>query len=185
MTMTVIPHKTPCLRCVFAEMPPAGSAQTCDTAGVVQPIISIIAAVQVAEAFKILTGNFEKLHNSLMQFDVWENDWRKIKLGAPDENCQTCGKGEFAVLNAENADFEAVLCGRDAVQIAARNKTQLDLPDLAKRLAVVGAVKQNEYLVRFNTGEFEITVFRDARAIVRGTDDITVARSLYAKFVGN
>ena len=185
VTMTVIPHKTPCLRCVFAEMPTAGSAQTCDTAGVVQPIISVVAAVQVAETFKILTGNMNKLHNSLMQFDVWENDWRKIKLGAPDASCRTCGKKEFAVLNAENADFEAVLCGRDAVQIAVQNKTSINLPDLAKRLAAVGAVKQNEYLVRFNTGEFEITVFADARAIVRGTDDVTVARSLYAKFIGN
>jgi adenylyltransferase/sulfurtransferase len=184
VTMTIQPNETPCLRCVFEEMPPAGSAATCDTAGVIQSVISIVAAVQVAEALKILTGNFAKLHRSLMQFDVWENEWRKIKLGKPNADCPACGLRKFDSLNAEAANFEAVLCGRNAVQIAPPSQTQIDLPSLAEKLKAVGAVKQNEYLVRLTTGEFEITIFRDARAIIGGTDDASVARSLYARFVG-
>lgn len=185
VTMTVIPNSTPCLRCIFEEMPPAGGAQTCDTAGVIQPVISLVVAVQTVEAIKILIGNIEKLHNSLMQFDVWQNDWRKIKLGAPNVDCPTCGKREFENLNAENTNFEAVLCGRDAVQIAAPSAASIDLKNLAAKLEKIGATRANEYLVRFDAGEFEITIFRDARAIVRGTDDVTVARSLYAKYVGS
>ncbi|MEP6925766.1 MAG: ThiF family adenylyltransferase [Pyrinomonadaceae bacterium] len=185
VTMTIRPHQTPCLRCVFEEMPPAGSTATCDTAGVIQPIINVVAASQVAETFKILTGNFDKLHGSLMQFDVWENEWRKIKLGLPNPNCPTCGKHKFESLNAENSGFQAVLCGRNAVQIAPPQPTKIDLENLAKRLQNITELKLNEYLLRFSVAEYEVTVFRDARAIIRGTDDATVARSIYAKFIGS
>lgn len=184
VTMTIRPNETPCLRCVFEEMPPAGSAQTCDTAGVIQPIISIVAAFQVVEALKILTGNIGKLQNGLMQFDVWQNEWRKIKLGNPLIDCPTCGEKRFEMLNADQNGFEAVLCGRDAVQIAPPGKTQIDLESLAARLKNLGEVKQNEYLVRLKVGENEITIFGDARAIIRGTDDLSVARTLYARYVG-
>jgi adenylyltransferase/sulfurtransferase len=184
-TMTIFPHETPCLRCIFEEMPGAGSAPTCDTAGVIQPIISSISAIQTTEALKILTGNVGKLHKSLMQIDVWNNDWRKIKLGKPNDDCETCAKRNFEFLDAEASEFSAVLCGRNAVQIAPPGKSQIDLPQLAERLKNLGEVKQNEYLVRFTAGANELTVFADARAIIRGTDDLAVARSLYAKFVGS
>lgn len=184
VTMTVQPEITPCLRCVFEEMPAAGSSPTCDTAGVIQPIISVVAAVQVAESLKFLTGNSEKLHRSLMQFDVWQNEWRKIRLGEPNPECQTCGQRKFESLNADSNDFEAVLCGRDAVQIAPRGATEIDLEGLAQKLKNVGEVKVNEYLLRFNAGEIELTVFRDARAIIRGCDDTAGARSVYARFIG-
>jgi adenylyltransferase/sulfurtransferase len=183
-TMTIIPNETTCLRCIFEEMPGAGSSPTCDTTGVIQPIISTISAVQTTEALKFLTGNVAKLHRSLMQFDVWQNDWRKIKLGKPNADCKTCGQRNFEFLEAETQEFSAVLCGRNAVQIASPKQTQIDLENLAERLKNLGEVKQNEYLVRFISGEFELTVFRDARAIIRGTDDVSTARSLYAKFVG-
>lgn len=185
VTMTIQTGKTPCLRCVFEEMPPAGSAATCDTAGVIQPIISIVTAVQTTEALKILTGNCSKLHNSLMQFDVWQNEWRKIKLGKPQADCLACGQRKFENLEAENSNFEAVLCGRNAVQIAPPVSGEIDLERLARRLANVADLKKNEYLLRFSVNEFEITVFRDARAIVRGTDDVSVARSLYSRFIGS
>ena len=184
-TMTIIPRKTPCLRCIFEEMPGAGSAPTCDTAGVIQPIIASVSAIQTTEALKILTGNFDKLHQSLIQIDVWQNDWRKIKLGKPNADCQTCGRGNFEFLAAENAEFSAVLCGRDAVQIQPPTPTAIDLNDLKEKLKNLGEVKQNEYLLRLTVGDFELTVFRDARAIIRGTDDVTRARSLYAKYVGS
>jgi molybdopterin/thiamine biosynthesis adenylyltransferase len=183
-TMTILPNKTPCLRCIFEEMPGAGSSPTCDTAGVIQPIIAVVSSVQVSEALKVLVGKTEKLHKSLMQFDVWQNDWRKIKLGAPNEDCKTCGKRIFEFLDGETADFSAVLCGRDAVQISPPNQAQIDLSSLAAKLENLGAVKQNEYLLRLNIEDYELTVFRDGRAIIRGTDDISQARSIYAKFIG-
>src|SRR5918993_5854265 len=94
VTMTVRPHQSPCLRCVFEETPPAASAETCDTAGVIMPIISIVAAVQTSEALKVLTGNTDALHGALMQFDVWRNEWRRIKLGAPSPDCPTCAHAQ-------------------------------------------------------------------------------------------
>jgi len=183
-TMTVIPGETPCLRCIFEEMPDAGSSPTCDTAGVIMPIIATVSAVQVAEALKLLVGDTASLHGSLMQFDVWANDRQRIKLGAPNPECRACGERKFDFLDADAPEFSAVLCGRNAVQIAPPRQTSLDLEQLAERLQFVVAVNQNEYLLRFTAGEHEMTVFRDGRAIVKGTDDVSVARSLYAKFVG-
>ncbi len=183
-TMTIFPNQTPCLRCIFEEMPDAGSSPTCDTAGVIQPIITSISAIQTTEALKILTGNLDALHKSLIQIDVWNNDWRKIKLGKPNEDCETCVKGNFEFLNAESNEFSAVLCGRNAVQIAPPRPTRLDLQNLAERLKAHGELKQNEYLLRLNVENYELTVFKDARAIIRGTDDISAARSIYARFVG-
>jgi adenylyltransferase/sulfurtransferase len=149
------------------------------------PIISVVAAVQVAEAIKLLTGQTEDLHRALMQFDVWRNEWRKINPGPPSPDCPTCAVGRFETLEAASGEFAAVLCGRDAVQISPAQVTQLNLRELAERLRVTGEVKFNEYLLRFRTGDFELTVFQDARSIIRGTSEITTARSLYAKYIGN
>ncbi len=183
-TMTIHPNETPCLRCIFEEMPDPGSAPTCDTAGVIMPIITSISAIQTTEAIKILTGNLDKLHRSLIQVDVWQSDWRKIKLSTPNEDCETCGKRNFELLEGDSQELFTTLCGRDAVQISAPKPTKLDLSILADKLKNLGEVKQNEYLVRFKIDGFEITVFQDARAIIKGTDDLTRARSLYAKYIG-
>ncbi|HQX55030.1 MAG TPA: ThiF family adenylyltransferase [Pyrinomonadaceae bacterium] len=184
-TMTIIPGKTPCLRCVFDEMPDAGSAPTCDTAGVIMPIITTISAVQVAEALKLLIGKIDALHGSLMQFDLWANDRQSIKLVEPNPDCRTCGLRIFDYLDTETPEFSAALCGRNAVQIAPPHAITLDLDQLAERLQFVVSVNQNEYLLRFTSGEYEMTVFRDGRAIVKGTDDLAAARSMYARFVGS
>jgi molybdopterin-synthase adenylyltransferase len=183
-TMTIIPGETPCLRCIFEEIPDAGSSPTCDTAGVIMPVITQISSVQVTEALKVLTGNTAALHRSLMQIDVWRNDWRKIKLASAEPDCKACGQHIFEFLDAEERELSAVLCGRDAVQIIPPKPTDLDLAALAERLRNFTDVKQNHYLVRFTTGENEVTVFRDARAIIKGTADTATARSLYAKFIG-
>lgn len=183
-TMTIIPGETPCLRCVFEEMPDAGSSPTCDTAGVIMPIIATISSVQTSEAIKLLVGDRDALHRSLMQIDIWENDWRKIKLSAPNPDCPACGIHRYDFLDADSTEFAAVLCGRDAVQIAPPNETTIDLAAFSEKIAHLAGVKQNEYLVRFTSGDNEITVFRDGRAIVKGTDDIAVARSLYARYIG-
>jgi molybdopterin/thiamine biosynthesis adenylyltransferase len=184
-TMTVIPGETPCLRCIFEEMPDAGSSPTCDTAGVIMPIIASISAVQVTEAIKLLVADHDSLHRSLMQIDVWSNDWHRIKLAEPNPDCKCCGRHEYEFLDAESREFSAVLCGRNAVQIAPPHPTMLDLKSFAEKLAATTPAKQNEYLVRFDVDGKEVTVFRDARAIITGTDDITVARSIYARFVGS
>lgn len=185
VTMTIRPHVTTCLRCVFPEAPPAASAPTCDTDGVIMPIIAVVAAVQVSEALKLLTGRTESLHNSLMQFDVWQNQWRRISLGEPSTDCLTCGRGRFETLEADNHEFAAILCGRHAVQISPSQPAQVDLTALSQRLQSSGEVKANDYLLRFRTGDYELTVFQDARSIIRGTEDIAMARSLYAKYIGN
>jgi len=185
VTMTILPHQTPCLRCVFEETPPAGSAPTCDTAGVIMPIINIVAAVQVSDALKLFTGRIEDLHGSLMQFDVWRNDWRKIAPGSPRPDCPVCGLGTYETLSPESHEAAAVLCGRDAIQISPSQPTRVNFASLAERLRRAGEVKFNEYLLRFRTGNFELTVFKDARSIIRGTNEIATARSLYAKYIGN
>jgi len=185
VTMTIRPNMTPCLRCIFPEAPAAASAPTCDTAGVIMPIINIVAAVQVSEALKLLTGNEEDLHGSLMQFDIWRNEWRSISTGKPAENCETCALRKFESLMPESAEFAAVLCGRHAVQVSPSHPMRVDLTQLSERLAPAGEVQGNDYLLRFRTGDFEMTIFQDARSIIRGTDDISIARSLYAKFIGN
>jgi molybdopterin/thiamine biosynthesis adenylyltransferase len=183
-TMTVIPGETPCLRCIFEDMPDAGSSPTCDTSGVIMPIIASISAVQVTEAIKLLVGDASSLHRSLMQIDIWSNDWHRIKLGEPNTDCKCCGQHQYEFLDAESREFSAVLCGRNAVQIAPPRPTELDLAAFASRLNSAMAVKQNEYLVRFDIDGQEVTVFRDARAIIKGTDDVAAARSIYARFVG-
>jgi len=185
VTMTIRPNESPCLRCVFPEAPAVASAPTCDTAGVIMPIINIVAAVQVSEALKLLTGQEKELHNSLMQFDVWRNEWRRISIGELVTDCPACSLHEFTTLDPDNRDFAAVLCGRHAVQVSPAQPARVDLNLLGKRLASSGEVKLNDYLLRFQTGEFEMTIFQDARSIIRGTDDVATARSLYARFIGN
>ena len=183
VTMTIRPHQTACLRCVFEEAPPAASAPTCDTAGVIMPIINIVSAVQISEAIKLITGHVEALHGSLMQFDVWRNEWRRIGPGTPRTDCSTCGLAVYETLS-QAGEGAAVLCGRDAIQISPAGPTRIDFSTLAERLRRAGEVKFNEYLLRFKTGNFELTVFQDARSIIRGTDEIAIARSLYAKYIG-
>jgi molybdopterin-synthase adenylyltransferase len=184
VTMTIRPHETACLRCIFEEAPPAASAPTCDTSGVIMPIISVVSAVQVCEALKLITGRIEDLHRSLMQFDVWRNEWRRIGMGSPRADCPTCGLALYETLSP-STEGAAVLCGRDAIQISPSQPTRVNFSSLAERLRRAGEVKFNEYLLRFKTGKFELTIFQDARSIIRGTDEIAVARSLYAKYIGN
>ena len=183
VTMTIRPHQSACLRCVFEEAPPAASAPTCDTAGVIMPIINIVSAVQISEAIKLITGHVETLHGSLMQFDVWRNEWRRIGPGVPRTDCPTCSLALYETLSGAG-NGAAVLCGRDAIQISPAGPTRIDFSTLAERLRRAGEVKFNDYLLRFKTGNFELTVFQDARSIIRGTDEIAIARSLYAKYIG-
>lgn len=182
--MTIIPGQTPCLRCVFPEMPAPGTSPTCDTAGVVLPIIATIVSYQIAEAIKILTGQFEKLHGSLLQFDLWQNTFTKLRLHQRATDCPTCQQKKFEFLSARSGQLATSLCGRNSVQITPAVSHQIDLAELADQLRDVGEVSYNRYLLKLKVGEHEITVFTDARSIIKGTDDPAVARTLYARYVG-
>lgn len=184
-TMTILPGSTPCLRCIFEEMPAPGSAPTCDTAGVIQPIISVVSAFQVAEALKLLTGNTDSLHGSLIQIDAWHTDFRKIRGIARLDDCVCCQQRSFEFLDSEVDEFLTTLCGRDAVQIKPVSETPIDFARLNENLTSAKDVRINEYLMRFSIEGYEFTVFRDSRAIIKGTSDPIDARSAYSRFIGN
>ncbi|MFL6215028.1 MAG: ThiF family adenylyltransferase [Blastocatellia bacterium] len=186
LTMTVIPGQTPCLRCVLEMMPEPGAGPTCDTAGVILPIIAIIASIQSTEAIKLLTGQREQLHGSLVRVDVWDFAVNRLSLSNYDErdDCPTCGKREFEFLKGAGRQVTTTLCGRNAVQIGRSGASRLDFAQLAERLKGAGDVAYNDFLLRFRVDDYDITVFRDARSIIRGTQDPAIARGLYARYIG-
>jgi molybdopterin-synthase adenylyltransferase len=179
ITMPVLPGTTACLRCVYPD-PPAGAQPTCETAGVLGSITALIASLQVSEALKILCG--AEASRKITTVDVWSGEIRQLAQPSPDERCPACGLREFPYLNGERRS-PVSLCGRNAVQIHERSRP-LDLEDLAARLAPLGVVRANEFALRFETPPYLLTVFPDGRAIVKGTTDVGVARSLYARYVG-
>jgi molybdopterin/thiamine biosynthesis adenylyltransferase len=181
-TLTVIPGRTPCLACVFPE-PPQGLHETCDTAGIIGPGVAWVAAVQVAEALKVLAGRTEDLHGSLLAYDVWKNRFQQVKPKM-DPGCRACGAREFVHLEGGGPAYVS-LCGRNSVQIHQREPRKLDLAALQARLARFGSVRANDYLLKCILEPYELTVFPDGRAIVKGTQDPAVARGLYAKYIGS
>lgn len=186
-TMTIIPGDTPCLRCVFEAAPAPGEAGTCETAGVLGPIVNIIASLQATEALKILSGNIDTINRELIYLDIWDNVQRRIKV-APLKgkvDCPCCGQKKFEWLEGEHGAHTTSLCGRNAVQVAHRSATKLNFEDMAKHLETMGKVSYNRFLLKFNVEDYEFTVFPDGRAIIKGTDDIERARTLYARYVGH
>jgi adenylyltransferase/sulfurtransferase len=184
LVLAVRPGTTPCLRCVLGDRPPAGSSPTCDTAGVIGPIVQVVAALQVAEALKLLAGRDEALLGGLVSLDVWNGTFDVMDLRGRAPHCPACVERRFEYLDAP-AGAAAVLCGRDAVQLRAAPGTRLDLETLETRLRALGPVTRNEYLLRFASGGAELAVFADGRAIVKGVADAAEARSLYARYVGS
>ena len=187
LTMTVRPGETPCIRCVLEATPEPGTGPTCDTAGVIMPIVTTIASIQATEALKLLTGRTEKLHHSLIQFDLWDFKFSKVDLtqSSPREDCPACGESNFEFLRGFGRQVATTLCGRNSVQIARRGRGEIDFAALAERLRSAGEVTFNDFLLRFKIDDYDITVFRDARSIIRGTTDPAVARGLYAKYIGS
>ncbi len=181
LSMPVIPGRTACLRCVYPE-PPSGVQPTCETAGVLNVIVSIVASLQVADALKILSGRADLVQSRITTMDVWEGGVRQIDGPGRDSECPTCARGEYPFLR-ESERPPAVLCGRNAVQIR-EGRRPIDLGELRARLEPLGGVRANEFVLRFESAPYEITVFADGRAIVKGTSDVGVARSLYARYVG-
>jgi molybdopterin/thiamine biosynthesis adenylyltransferase len=183
-TMTILPGETPCLRCLISESPPPGTMPTCDTAGVLGPIIGVVASIQACEAIKILSGNRAATSRSLTVIDLWENRIREVGLDRLRERgCPTCRDGDYPWLAGRSGSQTAILCGRNAVQIRPAAGS-ISLEALAEKLSAAGQVTRNSYLVRLAVDDYLLTIFPDGRAIIGGTDDIAVARTLYAKYVG-
>ncbi|HYL37255.1 MAG TPA: ThiF family adenylyltransferase [Bryobacteraceae bacterium] len=182
LAMPVIPGRTACLRCVYPE-PPSGAQPTCDTAGVLNAVTAAIAALQVADAMKILTGQAECVIPRITTIDVWSGVIRQTPQPACDPDCPACAHRNFVHLTGGRRS-PVSLCGRNAVQIHA-SEHRLDLAALKARLHPLGEVRANEFALRFVQAPYEMTVFPDGRAIVKGTTDPGVARSFYARYVGN
>jgi molybdopterin/thiamine biosynthesis adenylyltransferase len=185
LAMLVRPRVTPCLRCVLEEMPPPGSGPTCDTAGVIAPIVHVIAGLQAAEALKLLAGRTADLCRGLVSVDLWKSTFDVMDLSGRAPSCPSCVEGRYDYAEVGATTGSTVLCGRDAVQVRPPRGTKVDLSELARRFAGLGVVSANEYLVRMATGDAEMVVFGDGRAIVRGVSDAAQARTLYAKYVGS
>lgn len=183
MTMTIVPRETACLRCVFHKEPPPGTLPTCDTAGVIAPIVSVIASIVSAEAIKFLTGTGTR-NAGLIHIDLWENSFETFAIPRRDD-CIACVQNKYEYLEGERAGvMTAYLCGRNAVQVNPGRGHSLNLAALAERLHEAGQISLNEYLLKLSIDNYELTIFPDARAIVKGTEDAGVARSVYAKYVG-
>ncbi len=181
-SLTILPGRTPCLACVYPR-PPQGMHDTCDTVGVIAPAVAWAAAVQVTEAFKILLGREQELHGSLLAYDVWKNHYQQVKPQI-DPHCRACGVRDFVHLE-RGGPIHITLCGRNAVQVHQRESRALNLRVLKTRLERFGPVRANEFLLQCRLDSYEITVFPDGRAIVKGTEDPTVARGVYAKYIGS
>ena len=205
-TLTIIPGESPCFRCVMNEPPPPGTSPTCETAGILGPIVNIVASIQAAEAIKILSGNRAAVNHTLSVIDVWENQIRQLNLDQlRGAKCATChpvdgaADGDrFPYLASRRGSQTAVLCGRNSVQLqpdvvddsntnsgSSSSSLGVSFDALAEKLSHLGQITRNKFLLRAAIGEYTITVFPDGRAIVGGTSDIAQARSLYAKYIGS
>jgi len=211
MSMVILPHAdvarpawigrlawseqqaTPCLRCLFPEAPPPGTTPTCDTAGVLGPIVSLVAARQAMEVLKLLTGAIERLDTRLHSLDGWRNEARAFDVRSAwrSGECPTCGRGAFEFLEAVGTSGTTSLCGRNAVQITpppGRTTQGMNLGELAERLAPFGTFRCHDDVLRgelqADDGAYELMIFPNGRAIIRGTSEPDVARRIYARFIG-
>jgi adenylyltransferase/sulfurtransferase len=181
-SFTVLPGRTPCLACVFPDRP-LGLQETCDTVGVISPAVAWTAAVQIAEALKILTGHANELHGKILACDLWKNSFHQITPRV-DPTCRACQRREFEFLDGSAFSRTALLCGRNAIQIRQPASCPIALGALRARLESLGPVHANDFLVRCRIDSYELTVFGDGRAVIKGTDDPAVARKIYAQYVG-
>jgi adenylyltransferase/sulfurtransferase len=181
-TMNILPGQTACLACLFPK-PPSGPVETCDTAGILNTAVNLAASIQVTEAIKYLTGTRNAMRRSLLSWDLWQNERSEISAAAPNPDCAVCGARDFAHLRGEGRPH-ITLCGRNSVQIHEHHRP-VDLAAAADRLRPHGEVRQNGLLLQFRRGPHTLTLFADGRALIQGTTDIVLARTLYARFVGS
>lgn len=182
VTMNILPGHTACLACIFPE-PPTGTMETCDTAGILNPAVNLAASLEAAEAMKWIVGAREKMRTTLLSYDVWTSEQSTISVGSPRRNCQVCQNRIFLHLAGKNRPH-LTLCGRNSVQIHEHDRP-IDFDELEHRLLPHGSVRRNDMLLRFERGAHRITIFKDGRAIIQGTTDLGLARSLYSRFIGS
>lgn len=184
VTYTIVPGQTPCLNCMLSQIPVVGA--TCDTAGIISPTVQMVAAYQVAEAFKILVEDFSALRRSFLTFDLWSNQHYSMNLDKmKTDSCLTCGTDRtYPYLTYENQTKTEVLCGRDTVQIRPPRTVQYNFDQLEKQLRNHGEVGRNPYLLSCQLSDYRLVIFRDGRAFVHGTNDIQEAKKLYYQLLG-
>ncbi|MCL2026041.1 MAG: ThiF family adenylyltransferase [Leptospirales bacterium] len=183
MFCAFVPGKTPCLRCLMEEPPAAGETETCDTVGVLPTAVSITASMEINEAIKILTGSDNKLLGKMTRFNAWDGSWMSFGL-KKNANCPACVQGKYDFLDSKLMSRTVSLCGRNSMQITPAKKTELDFTSISERLASSGKVESNEYMLKFSNENIEITLFKDARAIIKGVDDEAAAKTIFSKYIG-
>ena len=181
IAMPILPGVTSCFRCIYPR-PPSGAQPTCETAGVLGPVTSLIGSIQAMEAIKILSGRSASIRPKIFTADLWNGPVREMAMPPRDPECPCCAARDFIFLSGRRAPVS--LCGRNAVQIHERLRP-VDLNALAAQLRGLGPVRSNEFALRFEEGPHEITVFPDGRAIIKGTTDVGLARSIYSRYIGN
>ena len=181
VTMNILPGETACLACIFPDSP-RGLVDTCDTAGILNSAVNLIASIAVTEAVKLLVGARDRLRRTLLSYDVWINEFAQVSAAHPREGCRACGERDFVHLAGEGRP-PISLCGRNSVQIHERHRP-VDFDEVTRRLSPHGQVKHNEFVLKFWRDPYEMTLFPDGRAIIKGTTDTAIARSLYARNVG-
>jgi molybdopterin/thiamine biosynthesis adenylyltransferase len=182
VTLNVLPERTACLACIFAD-PPQGTFETCETAGILNSAVNVAASIAATEAMKLLVGAETCLRRTLLSFDVWRNERAEVAADKPRAGCRSCGDHEFPHLAGKGRPH-ITLCGRNSVQIHERQRP-VDLAQMSERLKPLGTVRHNDFVLKFWQEPYEMTLFPDGRAIIKGTTDKTIARSLYARYVGS
>lgn len=184
VTLNVLPKKTACLSCIFPDTP-RGMVETCDTSGILNSAVNLVASIAATEAMKMLVGGeaAERLRKTLWSFDVWSNEHAEIAAASPRPGCRACDAREFVHLAGEGRPH-ITMCGRNSVQIHERARP-VDFVEMQRRLETHGMVRHNEFVLKFWREPYEMTLFPDGRAIIKGTTDTAIARSLYARYVGS
>jgi|SRR5579884_1803114 len=184
LVMPILPGQSPCLRCLMGTLPAPGTSPTCETAGVIAPITHTIASIQVSEALKFLTGNLNPDDIRLLSYEIWAHRFQRIDLGRDVmKSCAVCSEHRYEYLNG-NPLRTVTLCGRNAVQLIPGIKGELDFDQLSRSISAFGTVQFNDFLLKCSSPPYELTLFKDGRAIVKGTEEPGLARSLYSKMVG-
>ena len=181
-TLNLLPGKTACLACIFPD-PPSGVVETCETSGILNSVVNLAASIAATEALKLLVGAYDQLRKTLLSFDLWRNQRAEIASAQPRPGCRACSRRDFIHLVGQGRPH-ITLCGRNSVQIHERQRP-VNLAEMSARLQPHGAVRHNDFVLKFWREPYEMTLFPDGRAIIKGTTDPAVARSLYARFVGS
>jgi molybdopterin/thiamine biosynthesis adenylyltransferase len=184
VTLNIVPGKTACLSCIFPDSP-TGTVETCETSGILNSAVNLVASIAATETIKLIIGgpDHSALRKTLLSHDVWNNEHAEISAAHPRAGCRACDARDFIHLRGE-ARPHITLCGRNSVQIHEQHRP-INFAEMTSRLQPHGAVRHNSFVLKFWHDPYEMTLFPDGRAIIKGTTDTGIARSLYARYVGS